>query len=191
MEIKVTFRFDASDSLLACVDNFRKAMEAMAASGGLTGLPVSKEVGIVKAVATEEGVTVNKKERIWPPVEDAAGKPLEAATSGAEGEGGATGQPAGEAPPEATETALVPTVSDMRAAVTRLRERIEGKDWEDKTSEGYKLYHKKVTAAVKGIVAFCGADKIPGIPEENRAAFIQRVDDLTLIDGEVMPNVPF
>ena len=56
MEIKVTFRFDASDSLLSCVDNFRKAMEAMAASGGLSVLPENKEAGIVKAIATKEGV---------------------------------------------------------------------------------------------------------------------------------------
>ncbi|MBR6499137.1 MAG: hypothetical protein IKT23_05555, partial [Clostridia bacterium] len=67
MEIKVTFRFDASESLLAACDNFRKAMEAMSALGGLSSLPVSKEAGIVKAVATEDGVTMNKKEQIWPP----------------------------------------------------------------------------------------------------------------------------
>lgn len=81
--------------------------------------------------------------------------------------------------------------ADMRAAVARCRERIEGADWEAKTSDGYKLYHKKVTSAIKGIVGMCGADKIPSIPEDKRASFIQQVDELVVMDGEIMPNPPF
>ena len=191
MEIKVTFRFDASDSLLACVDNFRKAMEAMAASGGLSILPTSKEAGIVKAVATEDGVTVNKKERIWPPVEEtgeAAAKPQPTEKDKAGGSSEAA-EAAEEA--EAEREDAIPTVADMRAAVTRCRERIEGESWEDKTSEGYKKWHKKVTAAIKGIVAVCGADKIPDIPEENRASFIKQVDGLGAEGDNVQPVLPF
>ena len=190
MEIKVTFRFDASDSLLACVDNFRKAMEAMAASGGLSILPTSKEAGIVKAVATEDGVTVNKKERIWPPVEEteeAAAKPQPTEKDKAGGSADAGGSTEADAEQEDT----IPTVADMRAAVTRCRERIEGESWEDKTSEGYKKWHKKVTAAIKGIVAVCGADKIPDIPEENRASFIKQVDGLEAVGDNVQPVLPF
>lgn len=214
MEIKVTFRFDASDSLLACVDNFRKAMEAMAASGGLTGLPASKEVGIVKAVATEDGVTVNKKERIWPPVDggdgaDEAKRPdgpdgtaapspapssapaVAAAAAAPKDEPKAASQP-GEKKDDGTSfPPSVPSVADMRAAVARCRARIEGEDWESKTSEGYKLYHKKVTAAVKKTVAFCGAEKVPDIPEEKRASFIRDIDDLVLVDSDVIPQPPF
>ena len=173
MEIKVTFRFDASDSLLACVDNFRKAMEALTASGGLSVLPTNKEAGIVKAVATEEGVTVNKKERIWPPVEETAEKPVETAEA-----------------PEA-EQPKAPTIADMRAANDRARTRIEGEGWESKDTEGYRKYHKKVTAAIKGIVAFCGAEKMPDIPEERRKDFIAQVDDLELDGDEVKPSKPF
>ena len=197
MEIKVTFRFDASDSLLTCVNNFRKAMEAMAAAGGFSVLPMSKDVGIVKAVATEDGVTVNKKERIWPPVDGGAapaspGAPVEptGSPSSASGEaGGASVRPSSEPPTVVMET--VPTVADMREAVNQLRARIEGADWEDKTSEGYKRWHKKVTAAVKGIVTFCGADKIPGIPEENRASFITQVNSLSVVGDEVKSEAPF
>lgn len=191
MEIKVTFRFDASDSLLACVDNFRKAMEAMAASGGLSILPTSKEAGIVKAVATEDGVTVNKKERIWPPVEEteeaaAEPQPTEKDEAGGSAEAAEAAEEA-----EAEREDAIPTVADMRAAVTRCRERIEGESWEDKTSEGYKKWHKKVTAAIKGIVAVCGADKIPDIPEENRASFIKQVDGLEAVGDSVKSTLPF
>ena len=172
MEIKVTFRFDASDSLLACVDNFRKAMEALTASGGLSVLPTNKEAGIVKAVATEEGVTVNKKERIWPPVD-------------------------GGAAPAVSEAPVEPAVLEER-----IRSRLEGglitdvqePDIETRIAilrEGYRKYHKKVTAAIKGIVAFCGAEKMPDIPEERRKDFIAQVDDLELDGDEVKPSKPF
>lgn len=193
MEIKVTFRFDASDSLLTCVDNFRKAMEAMSAAGGLSILPANKDAGIVKAVATEEGVTVNKKERIWPPVEETPEEPAAAPVAPASDGDGTEARDAHEAPSEAPETgsSSIPSVSDMRAAVARCRERIEGADWEDKASDGYKQWHKKVTAAVKGIVAFCGSDKIPGIPEENRASFIQKVDELGIDGDKVTSTLPF
>lgn len=210
MEIKVTFRFDASESLLAACDNFRKAMEAMSALGGLSSLPVSKEAGIVKAVATEDGVTMNKKEQIWPPKSGGAvpsevsASPATPTAPGGDSDGGAVtyGEqpPAGKAPAAPTPTVVVetapagstvPSVADMRKAVNNLRVRVEGADWEDKSSEGYKLYHKKVTSAVKGVVAFCGAEKLPDIPEDKRQSFIAQVDGLGLEDGEVKPVMPF
>lgn len=170
MEIKVTFRFDVSENLLACVDNFRKAAEAMAQSGILSQLPENKTAGIVKAVATENGVTMNKKEQIWPPKEEAP-------------------EPEAQEPEEPQES--IPTIADMRAAVARCRERIEGADWEEKTGEGYKLYHKKVTAAVKSIVTFCEAEKIPDIAENRRQSFITQVDSLVLEGDAVISQPPF
>ena len=193
MEIKVTFRFDASDSLLACVDNFRKAAEAFAQSGLLSQLPATKEAGIVKAIATEDGVTMNKKEQIWPPKdapESAAAAEPQPTKKGAEGAGGDAGEEPQEEPqPEAV--ASVPTVTDMRAAVSRARDRIEGEGWEDKTSDGYKLWHKKVTAAVKNIVKSLGAEKIPDISEESRRSFVEQVDLLEVVGNEVMEQPPF
>lgn len=193
MEIKVTFRFDASESLLACVDNFRKAAEAFAQSGLLSQLPATKEAGIVKAIATEEGVTMNKKEQIWPPKEGGEGaaaaepQPTEKGAEGAAPQEEA--KPKEEPQPEAA--APVPTVTDMRAAVTRARDRIEGEGWEDKTSDGYKLWHKKVTAAVKNIVMSLGAEKIPDIAEESRRSFVEQVDLLGVVGNEVMEQPPF
>lgn len=96
-----------------------------------------------------------------------------------------------EEPKAQPEAAAVPSISDMREAVNQLRIRIEGEDWEDKASEGYKRWHKKVTTAVKGIVAFCGADKIPGIPEEMRANFIQKVSELGIVGEAIQPTIPF
>lgn len=193
MEIKVTFRFDASDSLLACVDNFRKAAEAFAQSGLLSQLPATKEAGIVKAIATEEGVTMNKKEQIWPPKEGGEGAAAAEPQPTEKGAGGAAPQeeakPKEEPQPEAA--APVPTVTDMRAAVTRARDRIEGEGWEDKTSDGYKLWHKKVTAAVKNIVMSLGAEKIPDIAEESRRSFVEEVDLLGVVGNEVMEQPPF
>ena len=197
MEIKVTFRFDASESLLACVDNFRKAAEAFAQSGLLSQLPATKEAGIVKAIATEDGVTMNKKEQIWPPKEGGEGaaaaepQPTEKGAGGAEGAEGAAPQEEAKPKEEPQPEAAVPTVSDMRAAVARARDRIEGEGWEDKTSDGYKLYHKKVTAAIKSIVTFCEAEKIPDIAEERRESFIMQVDNLVLEGDAVTSKLPF
>lgn len=195
----MTFRFDASDSLLACIDNFRKAAEAFGHSGLLSLLPATKEAGIVKAIATQEGVTMNKKEQIWPPKEGGEGaaaaepQPTEKGAGGTEGAEGAAPQeeakPKEEPQPEAA--APVPTVTDMRAAVARARDRIEGEGWEDKTSDGYKLWHKKVTTAVKNIVKSLDAEKIPDISEENRRLFIDRVDLLAVEGSEVIIEPPF
>ncbi len=184
MEIKVTFRFDATEGFLLCVDNFRKAAEAIASSGIIETLP-TKDAGKVKAVATEDGVTMNKKEQVWPPVEkEAAAEPQHAEKEAAEKEAAAE-------PQHAEKEAAVPSVEDMRAAVSRCRERIEGPGWEDKTNDGYKLYHKKVTAAVKGILGFCGSDKIPSVAKDKRQVFINSVDNLVLVDGEVQSEQPF
>lgn len=190
MEIKVTFRFDASDKLLECVENFKKAAVAIVESGMLSMLPQTKEEGVTKAIATAEGVTMNKKEQIWPPKgEQESAETSEAAETS---ETAAAAAEASDASASGAPESDVPTVADMRAAVTRCRERIEGEDWEDKSGVGYKTYHKKVTAAVKGIVGLCGADKIPDIAEEKRAAFIQQVDSLKVTDaGNVESDLPF
>ena len=215
MEIKVTFRFDASDSFLAAAGKFYEAAHAIAGSGLLNTLP-DKDRGIVKAVATSEGVTVNKKERIYPPESDdkaaaepqhtengkdgtadadaaggEAGSGAEAEAGGAEAGGAEAGS--GEAGGEDAKAGGgdVPSVADMRAAVARCRERIEGADWEDKNSEGYKKWHKKVTQAVKGVLAFLDAEKIPEVSEDKRSAFIASVDNLVVEGDKITSEAPF
>ena len=98
--------------------------------------------------------------------------------------------PVTEEPPVA-ETPKTIYVADMRRAVEDARNRIEGEGWESKDTEGYRLYHKEVTAQVRRIVGAYGADKMPDIEEDRREAFIKEVNGLRLVDGKVTPEIPF
>ena len=173
MELKVTLRFDASDSFLACVDKFREAAVQMVHSGIIETLP-TKERGIARAIVTEDSVRVDRKEKVFPPVEEPAepAKPVEAA-----------------AEPEKT----VPTTADVRAAMDRCRKRIEGDGYAtDTKSEGYTKYHKKLTAKFKEASVFLGADKPSALPEDKRSQFIEEVDKLDLMeDGTIDKPLPF
>lgn len=173
MELKVTLRFDASDSFLACVDKFREAAVQMVNSGIIETLP-AKERGIARAIVTEDSVRVDRKEKVFPPVEEPAepAKPVEAA-----------------AEPEKT----VPTTADVRAAMDRCRKRIEGDGYAtDTKSEGYTKYHKKLTAKFKEVSVFLGADKPSALPEDKRSQFIEEVDKLDLMeDGTIDKPLPF
>ncbi len=173
MELKVTLRFDASDSFLACVDKFREAAVQMVSSGIIETLP-AKERGIARAIVTEDSVRVDRKEKVFPPAEEHAepAKPVEAA-----------------AEPEKT----VPTTADVSAAMDRCRKRIEGDGYAtDTKSEGYTKYHKKLTAKFKEVSVFLGADKPSALPEDKRSQFIEEVDKLDLMeDGTIDKPLPF
>lgn len=105
-------------------------------------------------------------------------------------------QPAAEAAPAAEETAPASgeakpepmpekpkeyTEVDIRAAMDRTRKRIEGEDYKEKPdSEGYKTWHKRLTAWFKNTAALCGAEKPSALPDsESRAKFIAACDELT------------
>lgn len=181
MELKVTLRFDASDSFLACVDKFREAAVQMVHSGIIETLP-AKERGIARAIVTEDSVRVDRKEKVFPPVEETAepAKPVEAAA-----------EPEAAAPAEPEKT--VPTTADVRAAMDRCRKRIEGDGYAtDTKSEGYTKYHKKLTAKFKEVSVFLGADKPSALPEDKRSQFIEEVDKLDLMeDGTIDKPLPF
>ena len=85
------------------------------------------------------------------------------------------------------------TESDIRACMHRTRQRFEGEDYKDNTdSEGYKKYHKALTAMFKNIAVFLGADKPSALPAEQRAAFIKECDDLIIdSDGRITRRCPF
>ena len=52
------------------------------------------------------------------------------------------------------------TAEDVRAAIHKTRQRIEGEDYKENTDgEAYKKYHKPLTAQFKNIAALLGADK--------------------------------
>ena len=181
MEMKVVLKFDASDSFLACVEKFAEAAREMAHSGVIESLP-EKGRGIARAIVTEDSVRVDRKEKVFPPVEEPAepAKPVEAAA-----------EPEAAAPAEPEKT--VPTTADVRAAMDRCRKRIEGDGYAtDTKSEGYTKYHKKLTAKFKEVSMLLGADKPSALAEENRTAFIDEVNKLDLLeDGSIGKPLPF
>lgn len=176
MELKVTFKLDASDSLLACVEKLKDAVIAMSDSGMLDTLPANKR-GVARAIVTKDDVRVTKKEVMFPPVETPEQEQ--------EPEPAPEPAPAVEAPKAYTEV-------DVRDAMDATRRRIEGEDYEDKASEGRKKYHKALTEQFKMISAFLGSDKPSQLPEEKRAPFIAQCGEIVVMDdGTLGTNVPF
>ena len=112
--------------------------------------------------------------------------PTEAATAPAVSEPQQAPEPA-QAPAPASagpqEAAKPLTAEDVRAAMHRARQRIEGEDYKDNTqSEAYKRYHRQLTAEFKSIAALLGAEKPSALPEDQRAQFIAQCDELGIKD---------
>ena len=81
---------------------------------------------------------------------------------------------------------------DIREAMHRTRQRIEGEDYKNNTdSEGYKKYHKQLTATFKNIAALLGSDKPSTLPADKRELFIKQCDKLIVKDGEIITEAPF
>lgn len=194
MEIKITFRFDASDQFLTCIDRLKEAAENIVSSGMIKTLP-GKDKGVTKAIVTADSVVVNKKERIYPPVEEA---PKAESPSVEEMK---KKNPAFEKLVEKLELEEVKpkpvqaepivgeiTEADVREAMQRVRDRIEVQ--EDK-AEREKI-HRMVTNRLKLTaeeVAGCKPSQIP--TQEGRKTFIARIENLEYIDGEVTFKPPF
>ncbi len=99
-----------------------------------------------------------------------------------------------EPQPQQQEAAKPLTAEDVRAAMHRTRQRIEGEDYKDNTqSEAYKRYHRQLTAEFKNIAALLGAEKPSALPEEQRAQFIAQCDELGILDNGTIgvTNLPF
>ena len=188
MEMKVVLKFDASDSFLACVEKFAEAAREMAHSGIIESLP-EKGRGIARAIVTEDSVRVDRKEKVFPPVEEPA-EPAKPAEPAAPAEAEA---PAESAAPAAPAEVKAPTVADVRAAMDRCRKRIEGENYAtDTKSEGYQKYHKALTAEFKRISALLGSDKPSGLAEDQRRSFIEEANLLDIMeDGSIGKPVPF
>lgn len=85
------------------------------------------------------------------------------------------------------------TEEDVRAAIHKTRQRIEGEDYKEHTdSDAYKKYHRALTAEFKNISALLGADKPSALPAEQRANFIKRCDELRVMeDGKIGTQCPY
>ena len=96
-----------------------------------------------------------------------------------------------EAPAEAEPKEL--TEQDIRDAMHRTRQRIEGENYKDETDgELYQKYHRQLTSWFKNTAALFGADKPSALEgQDNRQAFIAECDRLQVLeDGTIgIPQV--
>lgn len=85
------------------------------------------------------------------------------------------------------------TAEDVRAAMRKTRQRIEGEDYKENTNgDLYKKYHKPLTAQFKNIAALLGADKPSALPSDKIANFIEQCEGLQIMeDGTIGSNCPF
>lgn len=85
------------------------------------------------------------------------------------------------------------TAEDVRAAMHKTRQRIEGEDYKENTNgEAYKKYHKPLTAQFKNIAALLGAEKPSALPPNKIADFIEQCNGLQIMeDGTIGSNCPF
>lgn len=103
-------------------------------------------------------------------------------------------QPAAEQQAEAAAEEKEYTEVDVRAAMDRTRKRIEGEDYKDNTtSDGYKTWHRALTAQFKQIAGVLGSDKPSALPSsELRGSFIRQCDELEIgEDGSIVTKCPF
>lgn len=100
-------------------------------------------------------------------------------------------QDEGQAEAQAEQKPL--TAEDVRAAMHKTRQRIEGEDYKENTNgDLYKKYHKPLTAQFKNIAALLGADKPSALPSDKIADFIEQCNGLQVMeDGTIGSNCPF
>lgn len=103
----------------------------------------------------------------------------------------ATPQNEGQAKAEAEQKPL--TAEDVRAAMHKTRQRIEGEDYKENTNgDLYKKYHKPLTAQFKNIAALLGAEKPSALSPDKIANFIEQCNGLQVMeDGTIGSNCPF
>lgn len=160
-----------------------------------------EEAAASQAPTTKRG---RKKKDPEPPTEKPKDKPgseeEEAAANRAEAnsddsqEQQTDEQPPQQEPEAKQEEAAKPlTEEDVRAAMHRTRQRIEGEDYKDNpTSEQYQKYHKPLTAQFRNIAALLGSDKPSTLPEDKREAFIKQCEELKIMkDGTIGSDCPF
>lgn len=85
------------------------------------------------------------------------------------------------------------TVVDVRAAMDRTRKRIEGENYkENPDGEGYKKWHRQLTAWFKNTAAILGAEKPSALSEsESIEKFIQCCDAVQVKGDELVEDCPF
>ena len=85
------------------------------------------------------------------------------------------------------------TEQDVRDAMHRARQRIEGENYKNEADgDAYKRYHKPLTALFKKMALSLGSDKPSALPADKRAQFIEECDTLSVgPEGEIQQELPF
>ena len=85
------------------------------------------------------------------------------------------------------------TEVDVRAAMHKVRQRIEGENYKEQPdSEGYKKWHKVLTGWFKNTAVFCGAEKPSTLPDSSsRYQFIQCCEHVKVVNDELVEDCPF
>lgn len=85
------------------------------------------------------------------------------------------------------------TEVDVRAAMDAARKRIEGENWkENPDGEGYKKYHRQLTAWFKETAALYGAEKPSALPDsESRGKFIAACERVRVDDDGTITDLPY
>lgn len=128
-----------------------------------------------------------------PTKEPAGDEQQEAAANEADANGEQEAAPQDEGQAEAQAEQKPLTAEDVRAAMHKTRQRIEGEDYKENTNgDLYKKYHKPLTAQFKNIAALLGADKPSALPSDKIANFIEQCNGLQVMeDGTIGSNCPF
>ena len=101
-------------------------------------------------------------------------------------------QPTPEPTPTQPEPEKELTEADVRAAMHRTRQRIEGENYkEDTNGEGYKRWHRALTGWFKATAAIHGADKPSALPDHaSRKGFIEECDAVHVENDELTITPP-
>lgn len=152
----------------------------------LSGLATTTQTAAPAVQQPQRKPKAKPKQVNQPAAQQPAAEAAPAAEETAPASGEAKPEPMPEKPKEYTEV-------DIRAAMDRTRKRIEGEDYKEKPdSEGYKTWHKRLTAWFKNIAALCGAEKPSALPDsESRAKFIAACDAVEIKGDELTETCPF
>lgn len=177
IEINVKVTIGMENALLGLISKFTENREATPAA-----VPAPKPRKQAKAV--------DEKPQPQPEVEnkpEPAAEPAEPKQEQPASEASAEPAPA-EQPAQDKEYTEV----DVRAAMDKVRRRIEGENYKEQTdSEGYKKWHKVLTGWFKNTAAVCGAEKPSALPDsQSRYMFIQCCENVYVKDDELVEDCP-
>lgn len=174
IEINVKVTIGMENALLGLISKFTENREAAPEAG-----PAPKPRKQAKQVEQEP----QPKPEVENPQAEAAAPQTEQPAA----------EPAPAAPAEQPAQNKEYTEVDVRAAMHKVRQRIEGENYKEQPdSEGYKKWHKVLTGWFKNTAAFCGAEKPSALPDsKSRYQFIQCCEHVKVENDELVEDCPF